>query len=140
MLFSHNTACFYRFCLNATAPVENVMKKIKETVGIIMLILSLCTLCACDGGGKGEAPDGFTMRATVIAVRDKIEVEVTEAEYASGIYEIITPVGIAIRNSEGTSLDRADITVGSKLIITYNGQTMLSLPPQVVAREIVVVS
>lgn len=116
------------------------MKKIKETVGIIMLILSLCTLCACDGGGEGGASDRFTMRATVIAVRDKIEVEVTEAEYAGGIYEIITPVGIAIRNSEGISLDRADITVGSELIITYNGQTMLSLPPQVVAREIVVVS
>lgn len=114
------------------------MKKNKRIACVIMLILALCTLYACDGGGEGEVPDGFTMLATVKAVREKIEVEVTEAEYASGIYEIIVSDSTEIVDSDGNKLYRTDIVEGAEVVITYNGQTMLSLPPQVVARRIVV--
>ncbi len=114
------------------------MNNIKRLSGALMLMLALCTLYACDGGGEGEAPSGFTMRATVKAVREKIEVDVTEAEYASGIYEIIISDVTEIYNKEGEAVDRSAITEGAELLIVYNGQTMLSLPPQVVARKITV--
>ncbi len=114
------------------------MKKIKMISGALMLMLAMCAFYACDGGGDGEAPDGFTMKATVRAVREKIEVDVTEAEYASGIYEIIISDVTKIFDADGNELSRSAITEGSKLLITYNGQTMLSLPPQVVARKIVI--
>ena len=81
-------------------------------------------------------PDGFIMRATVIAVREKIEVEVTEAEYADGIYEIIISDKTEITDADGKPYNRTIITEGRELLITYNGQTMLSLPPQVVAKKI----
>ena len=114
------------------------MKNMKRLSGALMLMLALCSFCACDGGGEGEAPEGFTMRATVRAVREKIEVDVTEAEYASGIYEIIISDATEIVNKDGEVLDRSAITEDAELLITYNGQTMLSLPPQVVARKITV--
>ena len=114
------------------------MKKIKKISGALMLMVALCTFYACDGGGEGEAPDGFTMKATVRAVREKIEVDVTEAEYASGIYEIIISDVTRIFDADGNEIDRSAIVEGKKLLITYNGQTMLSLPPQVVARKITV--
>jgi uncharacterized protein YycO len=118
--------------------MEIKMKNIKKISGALMLMLALCTFYACDGG-EGEVSDGFTMKATVRAVREKIEVDVTEAEYASGIYDIIISDVTRIFDADGNEVDRSAITEGKKLLITYNGQTMLSLPPQVVARKIIIV-
>jgi hypothetical protein len=103
-----------------------------------MLMIALCTFYACDGGGDGGVPEEFTMRATVRAVREKIEVDVFEAKYASGIYEIIISDVTEIYDKDGRSIDRSYIKEGGELIIIYNGQTMMSLPPQVVARKITV--
>ena len=103
-----------------------------------MLILSLSVFYACENDGGEASGEGFTMKATVRAVRDKIEVDVTEAEYASGIYEIIISDITVITDSEDNELGKSDIKEGSEITIIYNGQTMLSLPPQVVARKIIV--
>jgi hypothetical protein len=114
------------------------IRKAYRIASIIMLILSLCTFCACEDNGGGVPPEGFTMKATVRAVREKIEVDVTEAEYASGIYEIIISDITVITDAEGNEVKRSAIEEGAEIVITYNGQTMLSIPPQVVARKIVI--
>ena len=113
-------------------------KKAYRIASIIMLILSLSVFYACEDNGGEVSGEGFVMRATVRAVREKIEVDVIEAEFASGIYEIIISDITVITDSDGNELDRSAITEGSELTIIYNGQTMLSIPPQVVARKIIV--
>ena len=78
----------------------------------------------------------FLMKANVVSVGDRLEVDVTEAEYASGIYVILVSDATLISDASGNRLGITDIAVGDKLHIVYNGQTMLSLPPQVAALEI----
>ena len=96
-------------------------------------MICLSTLYSCnDGGGEPR----FEMKATVTALGEKLEVDVTEAEYAEGIYWIIISDITEITNSKGEKISRDEIDVGDKVIITYNGQVMMSYPPQVVARKI----
>ena len=85
------------------------LRKAYRIASIIMLILSLCTFCACEDNGGGVPEEGFTMKATVRAVREKIEVDVTEAEYASGIYEIIISDITVITDAEGNEVKRSAI-------------------------------
>ncbi len=97
-------------------------------------MICLSVLCSCSAGGGGEPK--FEMKATVTALGEKLEVNVTEAEYAEGIYWIIISENTEILNSKGEKISREEIAVGDELKITYNGQVMMSYPPQVVARKI----
>lgn len=122
------------------------MKRIyKLILNILTMIVSAACLFSCSlvgGKGRGEDKPGekieftegdFRMVATVTELGEKITVDVTEAEYASGIHWIIVSDETAIVTKDGYKLSREDIKVGDKVEITYNGQVMMSLPPQIVA-------
>ena len=81
--------------------------------------------------------DRFIMTATVLDIGDKIEVEVLESEYASGIYLVITSDETVFLNECGTPIGRGELKAGDTVRIVYGGQVMLSLPPQIIATEIV---
>ncbi|MBE6605134.1 MAG: hypothetical protein E7639_05470 [Ruminococcaceae bacterium] len=105
-----------------------------------LLLLSLFTLFACDNAEE-PAPDGSVqMIADIKSMGEKIEVEVLESEYASGIYLVITGEQTTYLDSEGNTLSRTDLSVGDTVKIQYNGQVMMSLPPQIVAVKIIVQS
>lgn len=108
----------------------------KKTVGFIIIMICLSVLFSCsDGGGEPK----FEMKATVTALGEKLEVSVTEAEYAEGVYWIIISDETELLSSLGEKISRDEIAVGDELIITYNGQVMMSYPPQVVARKIQII-
>lgn len=126
----------------------------KITALIIMTALALLLFAGCgaqeaesspdndsQGANTEQTPartDGFTMIATVKSVGDRVEVDVISAEYASGIFHIIVGENTQIYSAEGREITKQDIKAGDTVEITYNGQIMLSYPPQVVALKIVI--
>ena len=108
----------------------------KKIVKYIILALTASVVCCATSCNRSE-PE-FTMKATVLNVQDKIEVDVTEAEYASGLYWIITNDKTSFYDKNGNKITRNDIKVGDTVIITYNGQVMMSYPAQIVALNIAV--
>ena len=111
----------------------------KRLFSIIILVLTLGMLCACRGGDDDKTADegGFKMIAEIKLVGEKIEVNVIEAEYAEGIYLIITSDITDFVDSNGKRIGKGDLAEGDTVEITYNGQVMMSLPPQVAATKIV---
>ncbi len=123
------------------------------TLVLSLLALSYCavtavfTLTACDGASTPDTGEKenenidtvekFELTATVISAEDRLTVNVTDGEYASGIYSVIVADDAKIIDKNGNSIALSDITDGDSLKITYNGQTMMSYPPQIVARKIV---
>ena len=116
----------------------------KILLNALAIILSAACLFSCspsekqDGCGEPiDVPEGnFKMIATVMELGEKITVNVTEAEYASGIHWVIISNETVIADKNDCKLDRSDLRVGDILEITYNGQVMMSLPPQIVAISI----
>ena len=98
-------------------------------------MLALLTLCPT--GCKREEPS-FKLKARVLALGEKLEVDVIEGEYASGLYWVITSDKTKILGVDGKRLELSDIAVGDTLEIIYNGQVMMSYPAQIVARKITV--
>ena len=108
------------------------MKKLR----LVALILILPMLFACEKSEDNGLKDLFQMKTKVTAVSEKIEVEVIESEYTSGVYWIITSDDTVFENSKGKKIAKDDIKPGDTVIITYNGQIMMSYPPQTVAIKI----
>ena len=112
----------------------------KRILNGIILLLTVSILFSCGKDGNDEVIDenagGFAMQAVIQRIDDKIEVDVTEAEYADGIYWIVTSDSTAYYNDGGKAIKRSDLAVGDKVEIRYNGQVMMSYPPQVVATSI----
>ena len=115
-------------------------------LAFITLFLVGCTSIDSDsqentgiGGGNMNRGDGFVLKAVVKEVRsDLIEVEVIESDYAFGIYWVRTGDQTEYNFADGSSATRSDIKAGQNISISYNGQTMMSLPPQIVAHGIVI--
>ena len=107
-----------------------------KKLSIATLILILSMLFACGESSDYDMNEQFKMKAEVTAVGEKIEVDVIEAEYASGLYWVITSDKTAFADKDGEKIEKDDIAVGDTVIITYNGQVMMSYPPQVVALKI----
>ena len=116
------------------------MKKIITFLVLACIVFSMpsCTLINGEGGGEMETQK-FTLYANVIEVGEKLEVEVVESDYAFGIYWIIVSNKTELFLSDGTRAALSDIKAGDKIEIVYNGQTMLSYPPQIVALSVRVV-
>lgn len=91
------------------------------------------------GSEEKENVDGrIRMLARIIAMNDKIEVEVIESEYAFGVYWVITGEETEIYSASGERITRGGLCAGDVVEIYYNGQVMMSYPPQIVARKITV--
>lgn len=79
------------------------------------------------------------MTAKIIAIGDKIEVEVIEGDYGvSGAFWIITGPDTQFCNSEGNKITRSSLNANDIIEIEYSGQVMMSYPPQVYAKAITV--
>ena len=78
----------------------------------------------------------FKMKAEVISLGEKIEVNVYEAEYADGVFLLITDEKTGFEDAIANPILRSDISVGDHIEITYSGQIMMSYPPQVYAIKI----
>lgn len=109
----------------------------KRFMSLLMLILTAGLLAACSPQPTGPVGD-VTMTARITAIGEKIEVDVIKSEYASGPFLIITGDTTQYFDSDGESITRADLSVGDIVEIKYNGQVMLSYPPQVAATKITI--
>ena len=110
---------------------KNVLKKILCATICTLLIPTVFSL----GGCASQTRDDFTMRGVVLGISDKIEIDVTEGEYAEGIYHIIYSSAVFL-NAKGERVSVSDLSVGDKIEVTYGGQVMMSYPPQVAATVI----
>lgn len=88
-----------------------------------------------DTQGKKEE-DAFYFYGTVLSTEHPLAVDVTESDYAFGIYHVITDDATQYLDEKGRTLTREDIRVGDTVKVVYGGQVMLSYPPQVVAKKI----
>ena len=107
----------------------------KKFMPFLILLLAALLLVACTP--EQQQPTGqtgdVTMIARITAIGDKIEVDVIASEYFSGPFFIITGDTTEYYNKDGESITRVDLSVGDTVEIKYNGQVMLSYPPQVAA-------
>ena len=90
---------------------------------------------AKDGEVNTENMD-FVLKGIVLAVNEKLEIEVIESDYAFGEYHVIVPSTISITDSLGNKISLSDLKENDTVLISYSGQTMLSYPPQIVAYSI----
>ena len=106
---------------------------------LLIVALALSALCSCGdlGAGDGGEIDGVKMSAEILAIGERLEVEVIEGEYgASGIYWVIVSPETKYFGADGKGASLADFSVGDKIEIVYGGQVMMSYPPQIVAKKI----
>ncbi len=93
-----------------------------------------------ENSGKQSRGDGFVLKAVVKELNadheSYIEVEVIESDYAFGTYWVRLADGIEIVKQDGSIGALTDIKAGQTVLITYSGQTMLSMPPQIVTWKI----
>ena len=110
----------------------------KRILSILFLALVFPVLgsCTADSGEVKDEVPSFEMKAEIIALGDKIEVNVTEAEYASGIYWVITSDETDFLDKNGKKISKDSLKNGDTVLITYNGQVMMSYPPQIVALSV----
>lgn len=88
-------------------------------------------------GGEVNNVNEFILKARVVGKNDThLEIEVIESDYAFGTYWVIVPSSTPISNAQGEALSLNDLSAGTVVEITYNGQTMMSYPPQIVALSI----
>lgn len=113
---------------------------IKKFFSLLLACLTLTPLLSCFEPMKepeGDTPsDAFSMKATILHIGDRIEVNVTEAEYAEGLYWVITSDATVYLDRDGGRITRSDLKVGDEIEIRYSGQVMMSYPPQIAAARI----
>ena len=105
------------------------MKKIIATI----LLLFNFLLISCSEGDQNMSNEKFSMKATVLNIGERIEVDVYEAEYAEGIYWIIYDDNTVIEDTKGNKISVSQLEADDKVQVYYNGQVMMSYPPQVYA-------
>jgi hypothetical protein len=105
----------------------------KKIISSFLIFLVAATFISCEG--EDEMPT-FKMIATIDKIGEKIEVTVTEAEYAEGVYWLVISDLTEFEDLQGNSIDISKFSIGDNIEITYNGQVMMSYPPQVAALKI----
>ena len=103
----------------------------------LMILLTLAlpfTLFSCNKDEEGNV----YMTATVTALGEKLEVEVTKGSNAYGTYNVIVGERTEIYNKKGEKVTRDAISLGDSIEILYNGQVMRSFPPQIAALKITI--
>ena len=110
----------------------------KRVVVSVMVFVSALMIFTCGfGERKSNMTNEVVMTARVKEVGEKIEVEVIDSPYTSGVHLVITCTLTEYTDKDGNKIARNEIKSGDTLKITYSGQVMLSYPPQIVALKIV---
>ena len=107
----------------------------KMFVRTLLIAALLALLVSC----TQKEDDGMQVKMTakIESIDQKIEVTVIEGEYgASGTYLVITGDATAYLDKDGKSSGREALAVGDTVEIIYGGQVMMSIPPQIVAKQI----
>ena len=107
----------------------------KMFVRTLLIAALLALLVSC----TQKEDDGMQVKMTakIESIDQKIEVTVIEGEYgASGTYLVITGDATAYLDEDGKSIGREALAVGDTVEIIYGGQVMMSIPPQIVAKQI----
>ena len=100
---------------------------------LVVALLSLLVSCT-----RNE-DDGMQVKMTakIESIDQKIEVTVIKGEYgASGTYLVITGDTTEYQDKNGKKIGRDGLGMGDTVEIIYGGQVMMSIPPQIAAREI----
>lgn len=111
----------------------------KKLTNLLILALTLTMLCGCSNFGIDTSVDASEpkMTAEIIAISDKIEVNVIEGDYgASGIYWVNVSSTTVFETKGGGRIKLSDLSAGDRVEISYSGQVMMSYPPQIVAKKI----
>ena len=129
----------------------------KKRTLIIFLLFSLMIFGGCTQQNDGEENnadenpgdsfegtdfqgDEFVLKATVNGFEGtgRLSVEIVESDYAFGTYIVLVGEDTVCVDSNGNSVGVEQINSGDMVKITYGGQVMMSYPPQIAARKIVV--
>ena len=109
----------------------------KRVVVSVMMFVTAFMLFTCGfSEDRYMTQENVKMIAEVVAMGDKIEVDVLSSEYTSGVHLVITHDATQYFDKWGTKISREDLKKGDKIEIEYSGQVMLSYPPQIVATTI----
>ena len=104
----------------------------------VVLFASTLFLVSCATPDNTGAENAVVMTAKIDNIFDRIEVSVLESEYAFGVHWVITSSETEFVSKDGKKITREDLEIGDTVEIVYNGQVMMSYPPQIVARKITV--
>ena len=66
-----------------------------------------------------------------------IEVEIIDSQIAFGKYIVLVDAATVYQDSEGNEITREDLKVDDVIEISFSGQVMMSLPPQIYAQKII---
>ena len=108
----------------------------RKFILMIIFLIIVPHIGGCNNMKEEEEINLFTLKGIVKNVDEKIEVEVIESDYAFGIYWVITFEETKFINNKGVAITKEDLENEDVIKITYNGQVMMSYPPQIVAYEI----
>ena len=82
--------------------------------------------------------DYFLYRGKIVSNENPryIEVEIIDSQIAFGKYLVLVDAATVYQDSEGNEITRDDLKVDDVIEISFSGQVMMSLPPQIYAQKI----
>lgn len=103
-----------------------------KTFFVVFLFASV--LCVSASAEARDTTQGrVQMLARIDRIDEKIAVTVLKSPYTSGVHLVITGDVTVYRTADGAPLERSNLQVGDTVCIQYNGQVMMSYPPQIAA-------
>lgn len=112
-------------------------KKFKTILLATLGLVFISTSSACDNPPTNQ--NGFTMTAQVLAINDKIEVQILSDEYNEGVMWVNFSSSTPVYDKDGKAISVKDLNVGDKIEIIYSGQVMMSYPAQITAQKITII-
>ncbi|MBO5287147.1 MAG: DUF3221 domain-containing protein [Clostridia bacterium] len=111
----------------------------KRLLIFFTIILLLSALVSCAPAKEASASGEFFLTGTVQSTENGLMVE-AEDEAHFGLYQINTSGGTKYFLENGKEITSSALNVGVKVKISYNGQVARSIPPQIFANSITILS
>lgn len=129
----------------------------KRILAIVMLVMMLFAM-GCGPTDKGPVggndnnssndnedakeineSDYFLYKGKIVSNENTryIEVEIIDSQIAFGKYLVLVDAATVYQDSEGNEITRDDLKVDDVIEISFSGQVMMSLPPQIYAQKII---
>ena len=129
----------------------------KRILAIVMLVMMLFAM-GCGPTDKGPVggndnnssndnedakeineSDYFLYKGKIVSNENTryIEVEIIDSQIAFGKYLVLVDAATVYQDSEGNEITRDDLKVDDVIEISFSGQVMMSLPPQIYGQRII---
>lgn len=129
----------------------------KRILAIVMLVMMLFAM-GCGPTDKGPVggndnnssndngdvkeineADYFLYKGKIVSNENSryIEVEIIDSQIAFGKYLVLVDAATVYQDSESNEITRDDLKVDDVIEISFSGQVMMSLPPQIYAQKII---